>query len=765
MRFSRITRIRGHRVFRDFVWPSNLLEFGQFNLIYGWNGAGKTTLSALFAYIERRENVAGGDIEFEIDGTTRISGSSLSSANVPKVKVFNRDFIQQNVLEGGTSLSPIYFLGKESADRQREINRLVVDRDAAQVALDSAATRATAAGKLLDTFAISTARAIKQRLQGGGVHRYNGYDKADFAADVKSLDDTSARARSVTEDEERALVQQKDEKLRAAIQTVPGHSLNLGALAMRTVEVVGRSVTSDVIDKLACDRETSSWVQRGLTLHAATDECQFCEGTLSATRRDALNRHFNDAVRTLQQDLNRISIELNRACSEVQVVAPDVHAFYDDLHMRYQLALTILGRCQSLVAARLGDLEQAVERRKTDVLTTQGPTASTGVDLQNAEMQLSAALAEVNAVIETHGRKSASFVESISVARDRLAWSAIANAFSEHRELQQKCDSATQDCQRSLESVARLNGEIARLEREVRQHRHAADELNTELRSYLGREELTFAVEENGYVVRRGDVPATHLSEGERTAIAFLYFLKSLNDRDFDLTEGVVVIDDPVSSLDANALFSAFGYMQARSTAAGQLFVLTHSFAFFRLVKNWFHHLPKQGSSKPARRPGRLFSLTAVTGVSGQRTSSLGPIDPMLEEYDSEYHFLFKRIREEALRDDGTVPLSERYPMPNLARRLVEAFLAFRHPDCSGQNALHAALRKVGFDEGRKTRILRFINTHSHSGRIGDPGEDLFVLAETGIVLRDILELIEAVDHEHFEALVRRTSTSSQEVH
>ncbi len=42
-------------------------------------------------------------------------------------------------------------------------------------------------------------------------------------------------------------------------------------------------------------------------------------------------------------------------------------------------------------------------------------------------------------------------------------------------------------------------------------------------------------------------------SEGERTAIAFLYFLKSLQDKSFDLANGIVVIDDPVSSLDANA--------------------------------------------------------------------------------------------------------------------------------------------------------------------------------------------------------------------
>lgn len=51
----------------------------------------------------------------------------------------------------------------------------------------------------------------------------------------------------------------------------------------------------------------------------------------------------------------------------------------------------------------------------------------------------------------------------------------------------------------------------------------------------------------------RGDQPALHW---ERTSIAFLYFLKSLKATGFDLEIGIVVIDDPVSGLDANS-FSA----------------------------------------------------------------------------------------------------------------------------------------------------------------------------------------------------------------
>jgi wobble nucleotide-excising tRNase len=89
--------------------------------------------------------------------------------------------------------------------------------------------------------------------------------------------------------------------------------------------------------------------------------------------------------------------------------------------------------------------------------------------------------------------------------------------------------------------------------------------------------------------------------------------------------------------------------------------------------------------------------------------------------------------------------------MPNVARRLVEAFLAFRHPDLAGE--LHKSLERVEFDSVKKTRILRLLHTYSHAGAIGEPEHDLSLLAETQPVLRDVLEMMEAVDPAHYAGL------------
>src|SRR5262249_42516519 len=170
----------------------------------------------------------------------------------------------------------------------------------------------------------------------------------------------------------------------------------------------------------------------------------------------------------------------------------------------------------------------------------------------------------------------------------------IAAYLDEFANLRNAVTQASADISAKNQAVERLSTEIIRLEREVIEHLRPAEELNDELQKYLGHNELRLEVKKTGYAITRNGVPAESLSEGESTAIALLYFLKSLQDRSFNLSQGVVVLDDPVSSLDANALYLAFGFIRERTKDAGQLFIFTHNFTFFRQVRNWFYHLKGQ---------------------------------------------------------------------------------------------------------------------------------------------------------------------------
>ena len=290
---------------------------------------------------------------------------------------------------------------------------------------------------------------------------------------------------------------------------------------------------------------------------------------------------------------------------------------------------------------------------------------------------------------------------------------------------------------------AQLKDKISNLNNEIVAHRKPAEELNADICSYLGRNELTFEIQDNGYQIKRkGDAPAKNVSEGEKTAIAFLYFLKSLEDHAFTLSNGIVVIDDPVSSLDSNSLFNAFGFMKEKTKNAGQLFILTHNHSFFSQVKNWFKHCKKKAN---------FYMLTSHVH-NEERSSSISKLDGLLHEYESEYHYLFSLIYK-AANTEGENSFQKNYYLPNVARRLLESFLSFRHPSLKSGD-IREALDLSDFDGAKKTRILRFINTHSHAGQISDSEHDLSILCETKQVLTDLLNLIKKNDSGHYKGMI-----------
>ena len=96
--------------------------------------------------------------------------------------------------------------------------------------------------------------------------------------------------------------------------------------------------------------------------------------------------------------------------------------------------------------------------------------------------------------------------------------------------------------------------------------------------------------------------------------------------------------------------------------------------------------------------------------------------------------------------------LSQFYSMPNIARRLIETFLAYRFPDCSGE--LFNRFERVEFDAGKKTRILRLLNTYSHSGGISEPEHDPSLLSETREVMKSVMDMMQALDGEHYQGMV-----------
>jgi wobble nucleotide-excising tRNase len=131
------------------------------------------------------------------------------------------------------------------------------------------------------------------------------------------------------------------------------------------------------------------------------------------------------------------------------------------------------------------------------------------------------------------------------------------------------------------------------------------------------------------------------LSEGEKTAIAFVYFITKLKEKDNKMEITIVVIDDPVSSFDSNHLFHAYSFFRSNCDKAKQLF--THNFTYFKLVRDWFEIINRKKRSKNKPDTAFYYTIEASTGVP--RHSTFKDADLSLVKYNSEYLTYFKTIR------------------------------------------------------------------------------------------------------------------------
>jgi hypothetical protein len=87
--------------------------------------------------------------------------------------------------------------------------------------------------------------------------------------------------------------------------------------------------------------------------------------------------------------------------------------------------------------------------------------------------------------------------------------------------------------------------------------------------------------------------------------------------------------------------------------------------------------------------------------VNGRRAASISNLDKLLKEHESEYHYLFKKIHEESKRHNSPDSIEIYYGLPNIGRRLLEAFLTFKLPNYES-GGLEKKLEQIQFDPAKK---------------------------------------------------------------
>jgi wobble nucleotide-excising tRNase len=253
--------------------------------------------------------------------------------------------------------------------------------------------------------------------------------------------------------------------------------------------------------------------------------------------------------------------------------------------------------------------------------------------------------------------------------------------------------------------------------------------------------------EERFKLVRRDGSTAKHLSEGEKTAIAFSFFLTKLQEiKEFD--KAIVFIDDPISSLDSNHIFQVNSiikevfFEQNAGTnewkaKCKQVFLSTHNFEFFGLLRDI-------GPTKSTKVRNYLVRRVSPT------TSTFMNMPDSMAKFSSEYNFLFSVLDEFQKAPDKT-DFKVLMHVPNAVRRFVELYTYSKYPDGTKGSVDTRADRLFGAEKSK--RILKVLHYFSHGNNIERIATNTDLMCDIEGAVGDLVEILEANDPLHLEAL------------
>ncbi|KND47131.1 MAG: Translation-disabling ACNase RloC [Parcubacteria bacterium C7867-004] len=762
---SKINRVRKlGLVFADFSWSAVVPAFRAFNLVYGWNGCGKTTLTRLFDMIARGD---AGEVEYEVED---VSGAAFRSADQfpTPIRVFNQDYVQSNVRVLESSANTISVLlgaeNKELATQieadERLLNGLPGDGDKIGKVreLRGYTEKKIRKEKGNDTAFTDIAKTIGAAIVGSGAASRT-YRAPDAKKDFSSI---KAPALLSDEERERHILALKQEML-PEVEPVQAPSLDfngkeasvlevLAALSDRAAALCIETVESETVRKLIGHPDIAAWVEAGLHLHNehSSKSCEFCGNEIPKDRLAQLARHFSEADRRLKADVEAVVVQLrdvHRLLTAVPV--PDAARLYRELQADFAEKRLLVEDARTNLLAQVTAVGKALQEKK--LRTTEAVELGAGVDVR----PLADAIETANAVIEMHNRRSKDFmaVQRKSVGAIKVHY--LSTIFDDvTRRNGEIAELVTGLARRSVE-IDEIRARVAAARAKISSAHAACEQINEGLRTFLGRDELRFVPEEReadgdgqaagtvlGYRIMRGDEPAVYLSEGEKTALGFVYFVVHLNDGQFPKRDGIVVIDDPISSLDSNSLYQAFSFLKNAVAGCQQVFVLTHNFDFLKLLLNW-----------RKRDGGAGYYMIKNHIEADERRASIVEMDKELRQYESEYHYLFKRLKEMRTEQDGTIMRA--YPVPNIARKVWDTFLTFQVPNGESQYQKMKYLKTQDYSAEKLDAIYKFTNDQSH---ITGAGFDPALVPETQKVLAELFEMMEQIAPEHFRILDRATA-------
>jgi wobble nucleotide-excising tRNase len=791
--------------FKNFLWGDNIkgkvagtTHFKRLNILYGRNYAGKTTLSRIFRSLETGELPSkyakpkftlhgdGGEVDEDL------STQGSAAARRYDVRVYNSDFVQDNLSflvseAAGGDIKAFAIFGDVNKKIALEIalidmklgsiigkTGLCHQRDEKRNEMD----RCTEIHKI-------TSEALESKLRSHANYQIkNNRDYGFSSYNIKSIKDDIAVVKQLgtkplTADEASKNYQLLKQDQMFSIDQPVQINLQFDSISLMAEELLARSLKpTKEIQELLNDATLQAWVKLGIPLHKKKREtCAFCFQDLPTNIWETLGAHFNQEFLELESSIGECIAELN---SEIQDVPNVLELNVDQFHAEYKDSFAdkkwYLTNYLDVYFKDLTQVECALNARRNSLFQPVAmPVRRCDLDL------IQQCVIDINNLIKKHNLRIGALPADQESARAQLRLSDVASLIDTIQydaELTriEKLEAAANAAKDAYEAV---NLEIERMEanrlnlesRQLDESRGALA-VNYLLNNFFGHDGLELVVKDDKakkavkFEVMRGDQPAFNLSEGERSLIAFCYFMAKLQESMRDSSDRIIYIDDPISSLDGNHIFFVFSLIDtliaspvkeengSKSYRYKQLFTSTHNLEFLKYLKRLPYPKtkgnPENGENKNAADLAYFLLERNRTG------SKLRMMPRYLREYITEFQYLFHQIYKCRCASDDEKENEAFYSFGNNLRKFLEIFLFFQYPHLGDQDEKQERLRKyLGPKNSHAvTLICRLVNEFSHLESEPDRSLKPMDVPEMAKVASLILDRMKEKDVEQYESLL-----------
>lgn len=344
--------------------------------------------------------------------------------------------------------------------------------------------------------------------------------------------------------------------------------------------------------------DNADWVNQGREYLHDDGICPFCQQqTIYNELRNQIDAFFSGEY---EQDVNQIKSSIKQYNTLTEELLRRLNALRKGLSS-YPAAQIDAEKLSS--AAEL--LEGYFAKNKAEMLVKEkepGRTISlteTSQAIETIQQMIvvgNSVIAKHNAMVDNYTAEKNILVSAIwtfLLYENEALISGYLNNLSNFTKAKKGIQTGIDICKQQLDE---LDNKIIKMGKNITSVQPAVDEINRSLKSYgfTNFKIVPSPVQANAYQIQRmdGSLASNTLSEGEETFISFLYFLqfaKGSVDISKVSSRKVLVLDDPICSLDSTVLYIVSSLVKGLikdvrdgNSDVDQIFVLTHNVFFHK---------------------------------------------------------------------------------------------------------------------------------------------------------------------------------------